>query len=107
MSKVSVSVGVSLTIAPQTVWTVYRDRVLTVGMVHLANVTAGAITVQLHYVPDGDVAAVANAVLYNFSVAANDFEELNIGHLLLAGTAIVATCSADNAVNIFLSGLEE
>jgi len=107
MSKVSVSVGVSLTVAPQTVHTVYRDRVLTIGMVHLANVTAGAITVQLHYVPSGGTAAVGNAVLYDFSVAANDFEELNVGQLLPEGTAIVAACSVDNAVNILLSGLEE
>ena len=107
MSKVSVSAMASLTIALQTVHTVYRDRVLTVGMVHLVNVTGVAATVQLHYVPLAGAAAAANAALYDYTIPANDFIEFGEGQLLASGCAVQATCSADNAVNLILCGFEE
>jgi len=106
-STVKISAFTSLTVAPQTIHTVFAQRKLTVKMIHLVNVTGAAATLQLHFVPPGGVAAAANAALYDFSIPANDFIELGEGQILFESYAVIGTCSVDNAINVTVCGLEE
>lgn len=106
-STVKISAFTSLTVAPQTVHTVFAERKLTIEMIHLVNVTGAAATIQLHYVPPSGVAAVTNAALYDFSIPANDFIELGEGQILFESYSIIGTCSVDNAINITVCGFEE
>lgn len=106
-SPVKISAFTSLTIAPQTIHTVFAERKLTVKMIHIANVTGAAATVQIHFVPPGDAAAVTNAALYDFSIPSNDFIELGEGQILFESYAVIGACSVDNAINITVCGLEE
>lgn len=107
MSTVAISAFANLTIAEQTVHEVFSERKLTVSMIHIVNVTAGAVGVYMYFVPPAGAAEASNAALYNFSIPANDFIELGEGQILKSSVAIIASCSVDNAINIAVSGLEE
>jgi hypothetical protein len=107
MSTVKVSEFFSLTIANQTVHTVYAQRNLTLSMVHLVNVTAAPKTVNVYFVPALGAAAAANAALLAYVIPANDFIEFGEGQILSSQQFVVASCSVDNAVNMTLCGLEE
>ncbi len=106
MSSVAISALASLTVANQTVHTVFSGRKLNVSMIHLVNTTGAAATVSVYYVAPGGAAAVTNAALYDYSIPAHDFIELGEGQVLKSEWAVIAACSVDNAINITVCGEE-
>lgn len=107
MSSVPISKQITLTGAFQTIHTVYRTRQLTISVIHIANTTAGAITVQLCFVPPAGTAAQGNAALWDYSIPANDFIQLSEGQILGSEYTIQALASAGNAINLAISGRED
>lgn len=104
MTKISEQT--TLTVGFTTLHTVDSHRWLTVSVVHVANVTAGAVTVQLCYVPPGGAAAVGNAALWNYSIPANDFIEFGEGDILFPNWTIQGLASAGNSINVRIAGEE-
>ena len=76
------------------------------SVIHIANVTAGAVTVQLCAVPAGGAVGVGSALLWAFSIPANDFVELGEGLVLLSGWTIQGLASAPNAITVTVCGLQ-
>jgi len=101
-----ISRQVTLSVAFQEVHSVDARRALTVNLIRLSNTTGGAVTVQVCYAPTGVAAAVGNAVLWDFSIPANDFIEFGEGDIV-RNASVQAKASADNSVNIRLTGTEE
>jgi 2-keto-4-pentenoate hydratase len=78
-------------------------------MLHICNVTGSAQTLRLCLVPNGGTPTSANAILWDFSIAANDVQELLKGDIWQdgSGTATLqAQASANTSVNIKLAGIE-
>lgn len=92
--------------AVETIYTVPASTTFTVTMCHIANTTNAAKTIQLHLVPPAGAAAQANALLYDFSVPANDYVELLKGDIWATGVSLQAKASAANCLNIKLAGIE-
>lgn len=90
-----------------TVHTVNNARWLLIENIHLANVSASAQTVQLCLVPVGATANAANALMYNFSIPANDFLEIGNGLRLGPSGLVRGQANAANAIVCFLCGVEE
>jgi hypothetical protein len=88
------------------VHTVYKDRLLEVTCIHIANCGATPATVRVCVVPSSGTAQQANALLWDFAIPANDFIEMSDGLLLDRGSSLQALTSAPATVNLFLSGLE-
>lgn len=89
-----------------TVYTVPSATKFTVSMLHLCNTTSSPVTVRVCVVPNAGSPTAANAVMWDFSVAANDILELFKGDIWGAGVTLQANASAGTAVNIKLSGIE-
>lgn len=107
VTQFQVSKLLALTNAFQIVHAVNYQRWLTVKNIHIANVTAGAITVQICFVFIGVTPISGNASIWNFSVPANDFIEFGEGQKLPPGTTVQALASAGASINVWLSGIEE
>lgn len=90
-----------------TVHTVNNARWLRISCLHLANVTNAAVTVRLCLVPAGATAVIGNALVYDFSIPAFDFLEFGEGLRLGPNGLIRGQANAANAINCFLSGVEE
>jgi hypothetical protein len=101
-----ISRTVSLTTGFQLIHQTNAHRAFTLNMIRLTNVTAAAVTVQVCYAPTGQAASAANAVLWDFSIPANDFIEFGEGDIV-RDASIQALASANDAVNIRISGTEE
>ena len=80
---------------------------LTVSCIHLCNTTSAAVTVQLSAVGPSALAGQPNALLWNFSIPANDFIEFGEGIILLSGWSIWGLASGANSVNALVSGIEQ
>lgn len=108
-TRLPVQTLVELTNAFQTVHTVYTGRNLTITALHLVNATGGAITVQVCFVPDGGTAVQANAILWDYSIAAHSFiiDLPAPGMILPSKASIQAKASAGASVNLMFSGMEE
>lgn len=78
-----------------------------VDMVHLCNVTGGPILFSICVVPSGGSPTDANALLWEFSVAANDVQEMLQGDKWESGSTIYAKASVNNSANIKLAGTLE
>jgi len=104
--EAKISVQKSLTIAEQLVYVVSQHVKLTIKLLRLSNVTGSAVTVRLYFAPPNGTGATTNAVLYDFSIAANEFIEFGEGQILYDSFVIRGSCSVDNAVNVILCGLE-
>lgn len=89
--------------------TVYNNSVLTlvISIIRITNTTGGAVTVSLCYVPDGGTAADNNAVLWQFSLGANDFLEFGQGDVISPATTIQAKASANTSITMRVSGQQE
>lgn len=98
---------VALTAAFQTLYTVSSARALRIGVMHLANVSGAAVTASVCAVAKAGSPAAGNALLWNFSVPANDFIEFGEGLLLPAESSLRAMATAPGAMNLFLSGIED
>jgi hypothetical protein len=83
--------------APLNVRTFVKD-------LNICNTTAGALTVYVHFVPNGASATTANAILYAYSIAANTtyrwtgVQIMNeFGTIQVKGSAIGLTITASGA----------
>lgn len=102
-------VGQTLTLtgAFQVILRAYPIGILRLTMVHLVNVTATDATVRLCYVANGGTPTVANAILWDFVVPANDFIEFGAQDYLPASTSIQAMSGTASAINIRVAGVQE
>lgn len=89
------------------VHTVGYQRQLTVSLIHIVNLTAGAVTVELCACGNGIAPSITNAILWNFSVPANDFLELGDGMILLDRGSIQGLASAAASINVMICGIEQ
>jgi len=105
-SVLRISSLVQLGVAPTGIYIVGIQRRLVVSLIHIANLTGGAVTVTLYVLPAATAPAPQYAILYGFSVPANDFIELFEGGILLDGWSFNGLASAPNAINVMVSGLE-
>lgn len=90
-----------------TVHTVDSHRWLRIENIHLCNVTGGAVTVQFCLVPYGGSSGTTTALLYAFSIPANDFIEFGEGLRLGPGGLVRGLANAADAITAHLSGIEE
>lgn len=93
----------SLTDAFATVFEAVKGPRRVVAMVHLANVSGSAVLVSVCECPTGVVADVGNAMIWEYSIPANDFFEFGEGVFVNVGNRIQAKCSVSGAANIKLS----
>ena len=77
-----------------------------VALLRLVNTSGAAVTVRLCVVPSAGSPAVGNALLWDFSVAANDFIDMGRGLSLPAEASVRALASADSVVNLKLDVVE-
>jgi hypothetical protein len=77
-----------------------------VTYMQLTNTSAGALTVDIHVIPNGDSLSTTNAVAKTLSIAATDSYQLYTGgeKLLLAnGDTVQVTASAATGINSVVS----
>jgi hypothetical protein len=77
-----------------------------VTYMQLTNTSAGALTVDIHVIPNGDSLSTTNAVAKTLSIAATDSYQLYTGgeKLLLAnGDTVQVTASAATGINAVVS----
>ena len=94
---------VQLTTAFQSVAAVPPGVTYALKLIHLTNTTNAPRTVQVCYVPATDTPTQSNALLWDFSIPANDFLEFGEGDVLSAGSSIRAKASANTALNLKFS----
>ena len=95
-----------LTTSFQTVYTVPASTLFTVSMLHISNNTNVDRLVQVCVVPAAGSADSTNALMYDFSIAPNNFLELLRGDIWGAGVTLQAKASAGTSVTIRISGIE-
>lgn len=85
-----------------TVYTAGDDADFEIGGLIVSNVSAGAETVTIYFVPDGGTAGAANTVVLDLALASDTVTRLSQfdGMVLAPGTIIQALCGVNNAVNI-------
>jgi hypothetical protein len=103
---VRVSKQAQLGIAFATIYTVNYQRQFTASCIHLVNTTGGAVTVQLTAAGPGIAPATANALLWSFSIPANDFLEFGEGLILFSQWVVSGLASAPNAITAIVCGIE-
>jgi hypothetical protein len=81
-------------------------RFLRVSNIHLSNTTNAAVTIDLCLCASPDPPTAANALLWQFSLGANDFLEFGEGLWLPPGSSLQGGASAGSAIALFLSGHE-
>jgi|11_taG_2_1085331.scaffolds.fasta_scaffold39424_2 hypothetical protein len=87
-----------------TVYTSTNNTAVT--YMQLTNTSAGALTVDIHVIPNGDSLSTTNAVAKTLSIAATDSYQLYTGgeKLLLAnGDIVQVTASAATGINAVVS----
>lgn len=78
----------------------------TVKSIHAVNVTAGAVTLSICVCKSGASPSAANALLWQYSIPANDFIEFG-ENVILTACEIKAAASQNNGITLFLSGVEQ
>lgn len=104
---VKVSKQLPLTAAAQEVHAVHFQRHLRVSNIHIVNVTGGAVTIQITINPPGVNHQLSTALIWNFSVPANDILEFGEGLYIASDYTINALAGADQSLILYLSGLED
>lgn len=99
--------SVQLGVAIATHYTATNVRAI-LDKVTLSNTTGGAITVDLHLVPNGGSATATNKILSAKSIGANSTDTCPevVGHVLEPGGTIQALASAATSVGLRVSGRE-
>lgn len=77
-----------LTGSAQVIYTVPNATTFTVGNLHLANPTGGAVVVTLYLVPNAGSPGLTNSVLGGYSLAAGAYIEILKGSMWPAGTTL-------------------
>lgn len=98
------TVGTSAT----TLYTVPDNKFFLVEEVSVTNTTAGIETFDIYFVPDGDAAATANAIVYQEQVAANASLRLTTmsGLILDAQAILQALTTTSGGINVTFWGVE-
>lgn len=107
VNQVRVSESVPLTVAFQTIHTVHFQRHLTIKNIHLTNTTGADVTIQITLNPAGVAPQQSAALLWDFTIPANDFLEFGEGLIVEPSGSISALASADNAIVMQLCGIED
>lgn len=82
-------------------------RQLTVTLIHIANTTANAATIRLCVHAPTGTATAATALLWDYSVPANDFIEIADGMILLSEWQIEARTGTAAAITVLVCGVEQ
>jgi hypothetical protein len=103
-----VSTQKTLNSTSQEVWGVSSNRWLRCAVIHISNGGAVAAIVTVCLLPNATtVPAQGNALIWEFSLAANDFLEFGEGILMSPGYFLVALAAPDDVVLLQFSGIEE
>lgn len=105
--RVEITETILLTVAVQTVHTVFYQRYLLVENIHVTNTSNVAATVRVCLVPEGGTALQSNALVWDLSIDGNKFLEFGEGLKLPPSSSLQASAGAANSVNLFLCGTEE
>lgn len=79
-----------------------------ISAVHMCNTTASAVTVRVFFVPSGGSADQSSAMLYDFTIAPNDYHSLSPErpHFLDTGDMVYVQNGTANGVTFTVSGVE-
>ena len=92
--------------AVETLYTVPSTPTTTVlrnARVRFTNTTGGAVTISAHAVPSGGTAADDNAFLKTYSIAANDYIDIDVPEMA-AGGILQAQAGAATSITAFSLG---
>ena len=89
-----------------TIYTVPNDRNFTVSMMQLCNTSGNHVTLNLCVVPPGQAHSQTYAVLWDFTMAANDALRLLQGDIWKEGSKLTAVAGTGGVLNLRLSGVE-
>jgi hypothetical protein len=104
---VRVSRQAQLGIAFSAIYTVNLGRQFTASCIHICNTTGGAVTVQLTAAGPSVVPGAANALLWSFSIPANDFLEFGEGLILFSQWTVSGLASSPTAITVIICGEEQ
>ena len=102
-------VPVRLQTTETTVFTAIPEADFHIESLVAVNVTGSDNTVTVYIVPNGGVAGLGNAVVFEKNVPANDYVrhfDRNNNALVSPGFSIIATSNANNAVNLHGFGFD-
>lgn len=88
-------------------YTVPGSTTTIVKQIALCNTSANNRTVDVHLVPSGGTAGVANAVVYNVVVDATSTTFVNLSAVLDTGDFIAAKAQVASAVTMHSFGIQE
>ena len=106
-TAVKIAKTLPLTDAFQIIHEVYLNRTFEVAAIHVTNISAAAKKVRLCFVPKGTVPNAANAILWDFSVAANGKEEFGQNILIPSEYTVQAMVDVTLSAILYFSGSEE
>lgn len=95
------------TTAEVTYYTVAANKLATIKQILIANTSAAAVTLSLSVVPSGNAAGNANRIVPGTSVPVNSMVALDVMVVLGVGDFISAIASANTALTVTISGLEQ
>lgn len=106
METVRIAEQKALIVAWEPVYTAHVQRWLYVRNIHLCNITAVDATVSVAICESGEAPSSSLALLYQFTLAGNEFLEFGEGILIPPSATLYAAAGAINSINIRLNGEE-
>ncbi|MBF84982.1 MAG: hypothetical protein CL489_11025 [Acidobacteria bacterium] len=107
MTQTKLHAPVQLNNSVGTHYTVPGSTTTIVKQIALCNTSANNRTVDVHLVPNGGTAGVANAVIYNVVVDATSTTFVNMSAVMDAGDFIAAKAQVASAVTMHSFGIQE
>jgi len=107
MTQTKLHAPVQLSNSVGTHYTVPGSTTTIVKQIALCNTSANNRTVDVHLVPNGGTAGVANAVIYNVVVDATSTTFVNMSAVMDAGDFIAAKAQVASAVTMHSFGIQE
>ena len=102
-----IAAQLQLTGAFGVIHTVDSHRWLTIDRILITNVSNGAKTVELCFVPPAETATSDNAVLWDYSINANSFVEIGEKQMLEPNWTIQGLASSVSSINVRVCGIED
>lgn len=100
------TVVTQLTTGFQTIYTVPGSTTFSLSQMHFCNTTNAPVTVRVCIVPSAGSPAQANAILWDYSIAANDILEIMKGDVWTTGVTCQALAGGGSAINMKVSGIQ-
>lgn len=97
---------VQLTGSFATIYTVPGATTATVTMLHLVNTTGSPVTVDVCVVPNAGSAQQSTAILWSYSIGANDVLEILKGDIWSTGTTLQARAAATTSINLKFGAIQ-